>query len=318
MIFVSDPSILEGEILTKYIYDAQPLYGLTTFLMVETVEQLPNACETVIENDQFFQGIYNLMDMQEEKSADSFVPDVVSREDMESFGKRLANIHVREIESNSEIPSGISFFEMYGVNTLQEFNVLDRWRKNRNYNSMKALVGRKAGGADCYLDIHEKFHGPHGLVAGTTGSGKSETLQTYILSLAVNFSPEDVSFFIIDFKGGGMANLFSGLPHLAGQISNLSGNQVRRAMISIKSENMRRQRIFAENGVNNINLYTRLYKSHEASIPVPASVHHHRRVCRAEARGTGFHAGADQCRPGRAFSWRAPDPGDPEAQRHRG
>ena len=268
VIFVSDPSILEGEILTKYIYDAQPLFGLTTFLMVETVEQLPNACETVIENDQFFQGIYNLMDMQEEKR-NSFVPDVVSREEMENFGKRLANIRVREIESNSEIPTGISFFEMYHVNTLQEFNVLERWRKNRNYNSMKALVGVKAGGTDCYLDIHEKFHGPHGLVAGTTGSGKSETLQTYILSLAVNFSPEDVSFFIIDFKGGGMANLFSGLPHLAGQISNLSGNQVRRAMISIKSENMRRQRIFAQNGVNNINLYTRLYKSHEASVPVP-------------------------------------------------
>ena len=268
VIFVSDPSILEGEILTKYIYDAQPLFGLTTFLMVETVEQLPNACETVIENDQYFKGIYNLMDMQEEKRS-SFTPDVISRQEMEDFGRRLANIHVREIESNSEIPSGISFFEMYGADSLADFNVLDRWRKNRNYNSMKALVGRKAGGADCYLDIHEKFHGPHGLIAGTTGSGKSETLQTYILSLAINFSPEDVSFFIIDFKGGGMANLFSGLPHLAGQISNLSGNQVRRAMISIKSENMRRQRIFAENGVNNINLYTRLYKNHEASVPVP-------------------------------------------------
>ena len=268
VIFVSDPSILEGEILTKYIYDAQPFYGLTTFLMVETVEQLPNACETVIENDQFFKGIYNLMDMQAEKRS-AFTPDVISRQNLEDFGRRLANIHVREIESNSEIPAGISFFEMYGVDRLAEFNVLDRWRKNRNYNSMKALVGRKAGGADCYLDIHEKFHGPHGLIAGTTGSGKSETLQTYILSLAINFSPEDVSFFIIDFKGGGMANLFSGLPHLAGQISNLSGNQVRRAMISIKSENMRRQRIFAENGVNNINLYTRLYKSHEASVPIP-------------------------------------------------
>lgn len=268
VIFVSDPSILEGEMLTKYIYDAQPAYGLTTFLMVETVEQLPNACETVIENDQFFHGIYNLMDMQAENRR-AFRPDEVSRLEVEDFGRRLANIHVREIESNSEIPTGISFFEMYGVNTLQEFNVLERWRKNRNYNSMKALVGRKAGGADCYLDIHEKFHGPHGLVAGTTGSGKSETLQTYILSLAVNFSPEDVSFFIIDFKGGGMANLFSNLPHLAGQISNLSGNQVRRAMISIKSENTRRQRIFAENGVNNINLYTRLYKSHEAAVPVP-------------------------------------------------
>lgn len=63
--------------------------------------------------------------------------------------------------------------------------------------------------------------------------------------------------------------MFDGLPHMAGQISNLSGNQIRRAMISIKSENLRRQRIFTENGVNNINLYTRLYKNKEAQEPVP-------------------------------------------------
>ena len=66
-----------------------------------------------------------------------------------------------------------------------------------------------------------------------------------------------------------MANLFLNLPHMVGQISNLSGNQVRRAMISIKSENMRRQRMFNKYGVNNINLYTRLYKDGEASEPIP-------------------------------------------------
>ena len=127
----------------------------------------------------------------------------------------------------------------------------------------------KAGGEICYLDVHEKYHGPHGLVAGTTGSGKSETLQTYMMSLALNFSPDDVNFFIIDYKGGGMANLFEGLPHMIGQISNLSGNQVRRAMVSIKSENKRRQRVFNEHNVNNINLYTKLYKNGEAAVPVP-------------------------------------------------
>ena len=131
------------------------------------------------------------------------------------------------------------------------------------------MIGAKAGGVPCFLDVHEKYHGPHGLVAGTTGSGKSETLQTYMLSLAVNYSPDDIGFFIIDYKGGGMANLFDGLPHMVGQISNLSGNQVKRAMISIKSENRRRQRVFTENGVNNINLYTKLYKNGEVSVPVP-------------------------------------------------
>lgn len=66
-----------------------------------------------------------------------------------------------------------------------------------------------------------------------------------------------------------MANLFSNLPHMLGQISNLSGNQIRRAMISIKSENLRRQRVFGEYGVNNINAYTRLLKNNEASVPMP-------------------------------------------------
>ena len=72
-----------------------------------------------------------------------------------------------------------------------------------------------------------------GIPSKRSGSGKSETLQTYILSLAINFSPTDVAFFLIDFKGGGMANLFAGLPHTAGHISNLSGNQIHRAMVII-------------------------------------------------------------------------------------
>ncbi len=267
VLFISDPAILEGEILAKYIYEAKSEYGITTFLMVEVLEELPNECEEIIENDKYFQGFYSLMDTANKKQA--FIPDRVTASQLAVFGQTLANILVNEIESTSEIPSSLDFFSMYGVHAPEELDILERWRKNRNYNSMKVLIGKKAGNADCYLDIHEKFHGPHGLIAGTTGSGKSETLQTYILSLAVNFSPEDVSFFVIDFKGGGMANLFSGLPHLSGQISNLSGNQVRRAMISIKSENMRRQRLFSEYGVNNINLYTRLYKNHEARTPIP-------------------------------------------------
>ena len=267
IMFVSDPSILEGEILTKYIYEAKPEYGITTLLMVETLEQLPNECEDVIQNDPYFHGVYNMMDTEHGKK--TFLPDIVKRNELAAFGEALANIRVNEVESNNEIPGSLNFLEMYGASNLDELEVAERWRKNRNYNSMKVLVGKKSGNQDCYLDIHEKFHGPHGLVAGTTGSGKSETLQTYILSLAVNFSPEDVSFFIIDFKGGGMANLFSDIPHLSGKISNLSGNQVHRAMISIKSENQRRQRVFSEYGVNNINLYTKLYKNHETDEPIP-------------------------------------------------
>lgn len=268
ILFIEDPALLEGEMLTKYIYHPRAEYGMTTFLMAEYLPQLPNTCEMVIENDGGRHLLYSLKEAGSSRTT-SFVPDEITSLEMEAFGKALSGIIVEEIEEGMEIPGSVSFMEMYGADSLEDLDVPERWRKNRTYNSMKVPVGIKAGGSLCYLDIHEKFHGPHGLVAGTTGSGKSETLQTYMLSLAVNYSPEDVSFFIIDFKGGGMANLFEGIPHLAGMISNLSGNQVRRAMISIKSENIRRQKIFAENGVNNINSYTRLYKNHEAAAAVP-------------------------------------------------
>ena len=131
------------------------------------------------------------------------------------------------------------------------------------------LIGKKAGDEPFYLDIHERYHGPHGLLAGTTGSGKSEVLQTFILSMAVNFSPEAVCFLLIDYKGEGMSALFSELPHISGKISNLSDGQAYRAMVSIKSENKRRQRIFKECKVNNINDYTRLFNSGSVNEPIP-------------------------------------------------
>lgn len=267
ILFVKNSDLLEGELLAKYVCNADVNYGITTVLLAKSYDELPNECEYIIENTPEYQGMYRVTDGVDDRIGIKY--DMVASDRLEDFARRLSSIRVKEEESGGEIPNVLTFFDMYGVSRLEELNVMERWRKNRTYESLRALVGQKAGGVGCYLDVHEKYHGPHGLVAGTTGSGKSETLQTYMLSLALNFSPDDVGFFIIDYKGGGMANLFEGLPHIIGQISNLSGNQVRRAMVSIKSENQRRQRIFNEYGVNNINLYTRLYKANEASIAIP-------------------------------------------------
>ena len=79
-------------------------------------------------------------------------------------------------------------------------------------------------------------------------------IQTLILSLAVNYSPYDVGFLLIDYKGGGMANMFEDLPHLLGTITNLDKNESSRALVSIKAELNRRQILFSENKINNINV----------------------------------------------------------------
>lgn len=267
ILIVLNKELLEGELLAKYIGDASSEIGLSTIIVAEHYEELPNNCEFIIENNRGFSGIYRTTDESTDKYQVQF--DAVSDLKLMDFARRLANIEINEVENGGEIPNAVTFFDMYGISKPQELNAAERWRRSRTAETMKALIGFKSGGAPCYLDVHERYHGPHGLVAGTTGSGKSETLQTYMLSLAINYSPDDVGFFIIDYKGGGMANLFDGLPHMIGAISNLSGNQVKRAMVSIKSENKRRQRVFTYYGVNNINAYTSLYKEGSAKEPIP-------------------------------------------------
>ena len=72
----------------------------------------------------------------------------------------------------------ITFLELFGVGNVEHLNVLTRWRENDPTKSLQAAVGVDTYGETFMLDLHEKFHGPHGLVAGMTGSGKSEFIIT--------------------------------------------------------------------------------------------------------------------------------------------
>lgn len=140
--------------------------------------------------------------------------------------------------------SEVSFLDLFQCSRIEDLKILDRWAKADCIHTLETPIGLLNDGELLYLDAHEQSHGPHGLMAGMTGSGKSETILTYILSLAVSYPPSDVAFLLIDYKGGAMAETFQKLPHVAGIITNLEQESVQRYIAAIESELKRRQELF--------------------------------------------------------------------------
>ncbi len=263
ILFIEDPNILAGEPCSRHIFAREEGVRLTTVFLADAIENLPNDCSYFLQSNSDFSGIRS---NSEEKEVEF---DEITPACAQAFARKIAGIRVKERETGGELADYIPFLSLFSEGRPEDLNITGKWRKSRIHESIRVPIGRRSGNHTLYLDVHEKYHGPHGLIAGTTGSGKSEILQTYLLSLAIHFSPEDVAFFIIDYKGGGMGNLFGELPHTVGIVSNLSGNQIRRALISIKSENRKRQQQFLDYGMNHIDQYTVAYKNNKLPTPMP-------------------------------------------------
>lgn len=265
---VEDTSLLENEQISKYLYNGSAKLGISTIFLAASASYLPMNCKTVITLQGKSGEIIDRL--SGEKIA--FTPDQLEYKDLEMAARKLTPLRIKSSAANFSLPASISLLETLQVEKVTEVDVLIRWNKNKTYRGMSVPIGAKAGGSLFNLDMHETGHGPHGLVAGTTGSGKSELLQSIIISQAIHYHPHDIVFVLIDYKGGGMADVFKGMPHLVGTITNLGGNQTTRALLSIKSELMRRQRLFSEYGVNNIDRYQKLYYSRKDS-EMPAIPH---------------------------------------------
>lgn len=253
--------------------------GFGLLCIANNMNQLPNECETFINIEDEENGVI----FDNEISSDNqrtFILDNLTLCNFEKITKSIANIPIK-ITSTKEnlLPNNYSFLEMFNVGSIEQLNILNRWDKHDATLSLKTPIGVDSVGRYIYLDIHEKSHGPHGLIAGSTGSGKSEFIITYILSLAVNYHPDDVSFILIDYKGGGLAGAFQKgnckLPHLVGTITNIEVDELQRSLASIQSELKRRQIIFNEarnmtdEGTIDIYKYQRLYHQGVVKEPIP-------------------------------------------------
>lgn len=128
------------------------------------------------------------------------------------------------------------FFSIHHIDNLKDVDIAERWNMHAGAESLEAYIGIDEQGRRIALDLNEKKDGPHGLIAGMTGSGKSEMIISLLLSLAFCYSYEDVQFALIDFKGGGGTEILNTLPHVASKLTNLDTSNMRRALISFHNE----------------------------------------------------------------------------------
>lgn len=251
--------------ISKFVDKAKDL-GVTFVFFGQERADIAQGCGALIEVLDMRQGV--LVDTSDKNRSTKFIYNPIDDETMDSIVLLLTPVYTEEISLEGTLTKNISMFQLLNILAVDDLDLTKRWASTKVYKSMSAPIGVSKTGV-VSLDLHDKFHGPHGLVAGTTGSGKSEILQTYILSMATLFHPYEVGFVIIDFKGGGMVNQFRELPHLMGAITNIDGREINRSLKSIKAELQKRQRLFAEADVNHIDKYIQKFKAGEVREPLP-------------------------------------------------
>ncbi len=279
LIIIDDYDLVKRYDLVKTITETDENIGFSLLIIENRLSKLPSKCNNFITIGDNNSGI--LKNSYENQEQIAFVDEVKYNIDMLQISKILSNIPIEFEDGLKELPDTITFLEMEKVGKVEQLNILNRWNTNDATTSLKAEVGVDEEGDLMYLDLHEKYHGPHGLIAGMTGSGKSEFIITYILSMAINYSPDDVSFILIDYKGGGLAGAFENkvtginLPHLAGTITNLDKAEMDRTLVSINSELQRRQALFnsardnlAESTID-IYKYQKFYKEGKLTEAIP-------------------------------------------------
>lgn len=198
--------------------------------------------------------------------ARTFIPDLVSPEVLDRFCRRFRALHPFVTgtgfpEERTAVPGTVSLGSLSPTSAPA---IVETWHSSCAADAFSFPVGVSQEGPVLLDLVHD---GPHFLVAGTTGSGKSELLRTMVLSAASHLPPSELGFVLVDFKGGAAFDGVADLPHVHGLVTDLGPAELDRALASLRAEVLHREQRFRELGVSDWAGYRRVRRSHESPLP---------------------------------------------------
>ena len=192
------------------------------------------------------------------------------------LARKMAPFSLADARTQQDLSQDVRLLDLCKVASADTIQTNITWQPRSRADIPNIPIGLQASGDELKLNFKEAAEdgvGPHGLVVGATGSGKSELLRTIVSSLSITHSPDMVNFVLVDFKGGAAFAAFEKLPHVAGIITNLQDDPtlINRAYASLKGERSRRERLLRDAGdLKNIWEYQEKWKSHKDSMkPMP-------------------------------------------------
>jgi len=181
------------------------------------------------------------------------VPDKIGPAEAAAVSRSIAARAMPDQVDGEPLVTAAGLTDLLGVMNVRTLDPRAAWRTRQTRDRLRVAIGVGATGQTVDLDLKEAARGgmgPHGLVVGATGSGKSELLRTLVLGLAMTHAPESLNFVLVDFKGGATFTRLDALPHTSAVITNLSDelSMVDRMKDAISGELHRRMELLREAG----------------------------------------------------------------------
>ncbi len=233
------------------VLDEGPAVGIHLLCLDDEVVALPAECAATVElvGDT---ASHATVTVTGRPPVTGVVVDGVSERWAARFARALAPVRDATPEDAvADLPADARLIDLLPLDATDAVALAGSWR--RGDASTRMVLGVGAAGAPVVVDL--RADGPHMLLAGTTGSGKSELLQTLVAGLAVGNRPEDMSFVLVDYKGGAAFKDCARLPHTAGVVTDLDGRLTERALTSLGAELRRRERVLQAAGCADIDAY---------------------------------------------------------------